>query len=99
MVVMTLAVLAWRTMATKAHTLQCDNQMCQIDGGKTQHGVANPGLKNGDVVTPDQISPYIKGGWRDLRCPSGGQYTIGKYGETPRCSVHGTPRSGLIYKY
>jgi len=93
----TLIAAKHRRAAIVSRTHNCDNQMCQIDGAKEQFAHV-AGLADGESVTPEQISPYIYRGWTNLRCRSGGTYIIHTIGEMPECSVHGTPRSGLIYR-
>lgn len=92
LILLLLAIIAWPSFIKardKSRTLACHNQMYQIDVAKEQFG-QDAKLTDGAVLTADQISPYIRGGWKALHCPSGGQYTIGKLGEDVRCSVHGT---------
>jgi hypothetical protein len=48
------------------------------------------GLTDGAVVTAEQISKYITGGFNSLRCAEGGQYIIGTAGTESRCSLHGS---------
>lgn len=98
-IVVAIGVSVRRTMVV-SRTHWCDNQMSVIDGAKSQYAAAH-GQTNGDLVTPEQTAPYIKDGVQVILhgCPSGGQYDIGKVGDFPRCSIHGTWRWGLIYRY
>jgi hypothetical protein len=41
-------------------------------------------LTNGMVVAKEELLPYVQGGWP--RCPQGGDYSLGRIGEPPRCS-------------
>ena len=41
-------------------------------------------LTNGIVVTKEELLPYLYGDWP--RCPQGGEYSIGRIGDPPRCS-------------
>jgi hypothetical protein len=44
-------------------------------------------LNKGAVVSLDQISAFIKGGFESCICPEGGKYTINPIGEKPNCSL------------
>jgi hypothetical protein len=48
-------------------------------------------LTNGTIVTREQLNPYIKGPW-DFVCFTAGKdtYSIGRVGEEPSCSIHGS---------
>lgn len=48
-------------------------------------------LADNAVVTPEQLSPYIGGGFASLSCPAGGTYRIGPVGTPPSCSMHRGP--------
>lgn len=54
----------------------------EIDGVKVMLA-ADQKLTNGAMVTKEQLLPYLKE-WP--LCPKGGQYTIGRIGESPKCS-------------
>ena len=45
--------------------------------------------KEGDSITEQEISPYLKKGFRGMVCPKGGRYSINPVGQYPECSVHG----------
>jgi hypothetical protein len=47
------------------------------------------GLSEGDTVTAEQLRPYMRDGFEDLRCPEGGAYIINPVGRGPECSVEG----------
>jgi hypothetical protein len=47
-------------------------------------------MTNGTVVTTEELSPRIEGGFRSLECNEHGVYIVGPVGMEPRCSVHGT---------
>jgi hypothetical protein len=81
-----------------AHLQVCANNMRMIAGAKGSYGLERK-LSPGDGVVPGMISPFLKGRWEALRCPSGGQYEAGLFtggGEigdaqhAPGCSVHGS---------
>lgn len=61
----------------------CITNLRMIDGAKMVFA-ADRGLTNGAVVTKEQLIPYLHE-WP--QCPSGdGQYSIGKIGDSPKCS-------------
>lgn len=81
----------------------CINNLRRIDAAKEEWALEHD-AKTNDVVTVDDIRPYLK---KDLdphgrpylkfdakgnlpKCPSGGTYTIGKVGEIPTCSLNNT---------
>ena len=65
----------------------CINNMRQIDGAINEWALEN-GKTNGTVVTPNDITNYIKLNryGKIPPCPSGGKYTYGKVGDTPQIS-------------
>ncbi|HKW29128.1 MAG TPA: hypothetical protein VJT54_07325 [Verrucomicrobiae bacterium] len=80
--------------AVKEYELQrnakdCINNLRLIDAAKKEWVFAHNG-KAGDVVTEQDLIPYIKLDSECIvfpQCPSGGTYTIGKIGEPPTCSL------------
>ena len=60
----------------------CVANLRMLDGAKVAL-VASLKLTNGAVVTKEQLLPDLPE-WPV--CPQGGQYTIGKIGESPKCS-------------
>jgi hypothetical protein len=66
----------------------CINNMRQIDYAK-QEWASEHNAKLGDVVTVDDIKPYIKldASNNIPKCPSDGIYKIGKVGEPVTCSL------------
>lgn len=46
-------------------------------------------LAAGAPVTAEQIVEVIEGGWKSLRCPVRGSYTIQPVGTDPQCSEAG----------
>lgn len=62
----------------------CINYLQQIEAVKMQWGLERGQTNANVVVTENDITPYMK---LLPRCPAGGIYTIGKLGESPRCSL------------
>jgi len=60
----------------------CVANLRMIDGAKATLA-ADQKLTNGAVVTKEQLLPYLRE-WP--ACPKGGQYSIGKITESPKCS-------------
>lgn len=73
-----------RIMRSSCH---CVSEMRFIDSAKEQLAYAQ-GLKDGDIVTTNDVRPYIKGGTFGF-CLYGGSFTLGRIGEDPSCSIHG----------
>lgn len=67
----------------------CECVLCCIDAAKEQVAMVEH-LKVGDPVQPEKVYHYIKNGTNHLICPKTKRntYTIGKIGESPRCSYH-----------
>jgi hypothetical protein len=67
----------------------CYMDLREISAAKAQMA-QELGLTNGTVVTPEQISKYIDGGFGSLKCFGGGTYLIEPIGTEPRCTFHGS---------
>lgn len=66
---------------------RCIDNLLQIQGAKNQWMTETKKATN-DVPTWDNIRPYLYRS-RELHCPKGGVYTIGRLDERPRCSIGG----------
>jgi hypothetical protein len=66
----------------------CINNLHQLDGAK-QEWALERGQTNGIVCREDDIKPYVKldANGNLPKCPQGGIYTIGKFGEPVTCSL------------
>ncbi len=64
----------------------CINNLRMIDAAKQQWALENKKSEY-DVPTPEDLEPYIKGGFASLHCPKDGIYTINRVGVAPSCSV------------
>ena len=64
----------------------CWNNLMRIEGAKQQWALENK-AKAGDLVTLENILPYL--GRTQCNVPNG-KYVVGKMGEDPKCTVHGT---------
>ena len=74
-----------RHLATDA----CINNLRTIDFGKRQWAMEN-GKTTNDVPTWEDLRPYVGdfgSKHKDITCPAGGTYTIGRVGEKPTCSI------------
>lgn len=60
----------------------------QLDGAKAQCQL-EMGATNGTIVPDSCLDKYIRAGVANVRCPAGGEYTIGPIGEIPKCSFPG----------
>lgn len=91
LMMLTLARPKWREATEFRNLNHCESNLCFIRSGKEQYEMANPGLTNGTVITREQLAPYIKGKWDFICFPSGKDtYNIGRVGEEPSCSIHGS---------
>jgi hypothetical protein len=70
----------------KAHRNACINNLRQIDGAKEQWALDRR-KSEGELIVPAQVNEYIKGG--APKCPNGGVYRYGKFGDVPTCSIPG----------
>jgi hypothetical protein len=66
----------------------CIINLRMIDGAKDMWAITNAKESNALPAASD-ISPYIKNGFRSLRCPDSGAYSIDRLGRGPRCNVAG----------
>jgi hypothetical protein len=67
----------------------CYNNLRKIDAAKNELAEKN-NLTNGTVVTSEQISSYIEGGFASLECAKHGNYIINPIDVWPRCTFHGS---------
>lgn len=72
----------------------CVNNMRMLDAAKEQAGMENS-YRDGDTVSEQEVSQYLKNGFSGLVCPKDGHYMINSVGQDPECSVHG-PLSGAL---
>jgi hypothetical protein len=66
----------------------CNNNLRMIDAAKQQWALEK-NKSSGAVPKWEDIQPYLGRGRGMIRCPQGGEYTVGAIGEPPSCSVHG----------
>ncbi len=64
----------------------CCNNLRQFESAKEQWAINN-NATSGTHVTSNDIIPYVK---EMPHCNKNGTYVLGRIGEDPRCSVHGT---------
>lgn len=64
----------------------CINNLRQIDGAKQIWAITHHKSTN-DIPTMKDLQPWLK---RQLACPNGGTYTIGRVYDPPSCSLGGT---------
>lgn len=65
----------------------CYNNLRKIDAAKNQLAAKN-NLTNGTVVTSEQLSSCIEGGFASLKYAEHGTYIINPIGVEPRCTIH-----------
>ncbi|MFO7871993.1 MAG: hypothetical protein R6V03_11265, partial [Kiritimatiellia bacterium] len=65
----------------------CINNLRMINAAKAQVALER-NLKDGDIVNPEWIKEYLRGGVIPS-CPAGGAYKINPAGADPECSVDG----------
>ena len=77
-----------RSGSSPANT--CINNLRQIDAAKDEWALER-NAKLGDVVTTNDIKPYIKlNSYGNISpCPSGGTYFLERIGSMPICSIPG----------
>jgi len=89
------SMVAWLLfMPTSVHSgarpeIWCYFNLRRIDGAKEEL-IHRTNLANGNVMTSEELSPLIEGGFRSLEYYEHGVYIIGPVGTEPRCSVHGS---------
>ena len=67
----------------------CNNYLRQIDSAKQQAAFVLKPTDRGQVPTEEQITPYLYKN-KVPQCPSGGQYWIDAWNNTPKCSLRDT---------
>jgi len=80
-IAITVVALGIAGCSRKSQT-SCVANLRMIDGAKVELA-ADQKLTNGAAVSKEQLLPYLRE-WPV--CPRGGQYTIGKIAESPKCS-------------
>jgi len=83
--------IAHARSARKSMQISCQHDLDLLDSAKESFALAQR-LGEGAELTPDQLTTlgtYLQHGWAGLKCPCGGEYTVGKIGERPSCSFHG----------
>jgi hypothetical protein len=86
-----LAAIALPNFAKAKETSQkntCINNLRMIEGAKQQWALAN-NKSQSDIPSWEDIKVYLGRGKGALRCPQGGEYTIGAVGELATCSIPG----------
>lgn len=72
--------------------MQCVNIMRQIETAKRTLAMAHS-IDYGEQLSREQVQElaiYMTGGrWSAHQCASGGNYTVGRIGQSPECSIHG----------
>jgi len=76
------------TAAEAAAMGACVNHLRQIDGAMQQCALEHR-LSATNILTTEDILPYLKDQEEVLRCPSGGTYTFGSLTNPPTCSIPG----------
>jgi RNA polymerase sigma factor (sigma-70 family) len=66
----------------------CINHLRQIDGAIQQCALEHS-LSSTNVVTAEQIMPYLRDREEVFKCPSGGTYSFGVVSNAPTCSIPG----------
>jgi hypothetical protein len=64
----------------------CIANLRQIDGAK-QMWVQEHKKEATDTPPAQELDPYLKSSFSQLKCPAGGTYTINPVGEKPTCSI------------
>ena len=76
----------------------CMYMLEQIDAAKFSYAMESS-LSEGTALDEKRLrdlNPYLHGGWKDKQCLTGGKYTVGRIGELPSCTVHGTLPTNLM---
>ena len=66
----------------------CISNLMYIEGAKAQ-AASEMGIAEGSLVTQEQISRYIKGGFASLECGAGGTYSLNPVGIDATCNIPG----------
>lgn len=78
----------------------CVNIMRRIETAKRTMAMGYA-LDEGDELSQaniDSLGQFMVGGkWSMHQCPSGGTYTVGRIGQSPACSKHGSLKDIKLY--
>lgn len=83
-----VAVPAFSQAREASQRNACINNMRRIEAAKDMWAIEN-NQPTGSAPTRADLEEYLEE-WPE--CPDGGVYTLGKVGESPSCSVHGSLR-------
>ena len=86
------AIWQWPKFVTGSPPSQantCINNLRQIDAAANQFAREKRLTNGGQINFPNDLTPYVKlsDEGKIPPCPSGGNYHLGKIGETPTCSL------------
>jgi hypothetical protein len=84
-----IAIPSFVKARTTSQRYACVNNLRQLDAAKEQAAL-DQNVRNGDKITEQEVSTYLKKGFAGLVCPKGGRYEINAIGEDPSCSEHGS---------
>jgi hypothetical protein len=76
-----------KVVNASAQKRMCIENLRQIDGAKEQWALETKRAVGADVIE-GEVNRYLVNGV-PIHCPAGGNYTYGKVGDDPRCSVPG----------
>ena len=80
----------WLRLSTQPSRAPCVNNLRMINGAKEQFMLESRKASK-DVPLWEDLISYMKN--QKPRCPEGGTYILGRFGEPPRCSVGGARHS------
>jgi hypothetical protein len=66
----------------------CLNNLRMLEGAKRQWALENK-KRDSEVPTTADVDEYLRGGFKAIRCPQGGTYTLNAVDHPPTCSVRG----------
>jgi hypothetical protein len=87
-----LAAIAIPSFVRARETSQmnaCIANLRAMETAKQELAVAN-GLPPGQDIPEEQLTPYLTGGFSEMKCPGGGTYTVRAIGQEAECSIHGS---------
>ena len=80
--------------------MRCIANLSQIDAAKEEWRADHPDLAMSRDPTWDDMNVYLSDIWKNMKCPCGGIYILGRIDEEPQCTYSRSfSHEGLRYRH